>query len=154
MNVPRTEWFVASLGLAIGAVLLIGSRSIAPPLFDPVGSAAVPIACAIALIAMGLANLIDAVWKNKTDRYTQAIEGSGIRPATFGFVTITVGYIASMNFGLRFSYATVLFVVAAIPLIGARRNLVPVALVIALLLGFGSEWMFTKIFFVDLPGTR
>lgn len=59
-GIGRDAWFVAGLGIAVGAILLVGSRSIAPPLFDPVGSAALPRAGAVGLTALGLLILFQA----------------------------------------------------------------------------------------------
>ena len=161
--IGRDAWFVAILGLVIGAVLLIGSRSIAPPLFDPVGSAALPQASGIALIALGLLVLLQAWRGARRPAALDAVDEvsgddpareAGTRPATLGTLGLMGLYVAAMEWGMGFAAASVLFTSAAIPLVSTSWRLVPIAIGIALVLSFGSQWLFTQVFFVDLPGTR
>lgn len=138
--------FVAGLGLGIGAVLLIGAGSIAPPMFDPVGSAALPRACAVALIGLGLGTALQSALRGI------ASGGAGaIRPATIGLVGLMVAYVLAMELGLGFALATILFTAAAIPLVARSRRLLIFSVPIALVLGLGAQWLFTSVFFVDLP---
>ena len=147
-----TAVFTAALGIAIGSVLLIGAGDISPPMFDPVGSAALPRACGVVIIALGLGALAQS-WKNlgrpivsKTD---EAV--AQIRPATLGLTGLMVLYPLGMELGLGFALSTIAFVALSIPLIAARWRALPVALVVALALGLGSQWLFTNVFYVDLP---
>ncbi|MBD3625530.1 tripartite tricarboxylate transporter TctB family protein [Halovulum sp. GXIMD14794] len=138
--------FVAGLGLGIGAVLLIGAGSIAPPMFDPVGSAALPRACAVALIGLGLGTALQSALRGIPSG------GAGaIRPATIGLVGLMVAYVLAMELGLGFALATILFTAAAIPLVARSRRLLIFSVPIALVLGLGAQWLFTSVFFVDLP---
>lgn len=138
--------FVAGLGLGVGAVLLIGAGNIAPPMFDPVGSAALPRACAIALIGLGLGTALQS-----------ALRGGGAggnastRPATVGLVLLMIAYVLAMELGLGFALATILFTAAGIPLVARSRRLLIFSVPIALALGLGAQWLFTSVFFVDLP---
>ncbi len=138
--------FVAALGLAIGAVLLIGAGNIAPPMFDPVGSAALPRACAVALIGLGLGTALQSALRGG---------GSGgdarTRPATVGLVILMAAYVLAMELGLGFALATILFTAAAIPLVARSRRLLIFSVPTALALGLGAQWLFTSVFFVDLP---
>jgi putative tricarboxylic transport membrane protein len=145
----RASLVVAALGLAVGAVLWVGARNIAPPLFDPVGSAALPKVCAVALAGLGLGTLAQA-WLSRRPR--PAAEAPP-RPGTYGTMALMAGYLLAMQLGLGFLLSTILFTAIAIPLVGGRRRLALLAVPIALALGFGTLWLFTSVFFIDLPGT-
>lgn len=149
MNLDRSSLVVAAMGIGIAAILWIGARSIAPPLFDPVGSAALPRACAVALVGLGLGTLAQSL----LSRRPVPEAGATIRPATFGTAALMVAYLAAMQFGVSFLIATVFFVAVAVPLVGGARRLIPIGTVLALALGFASVWLFTSVFFIDLPGT-
>ncbi len=124
-------------------------------MFDPVGSAALPIACAITLFLLGAGVLVQTALRSKEVRKKNADEGSGsTRLATVALLALMIAYLLAMHQGIRFSMATAAFVALAIPLISQRLRVLPLAIPIALVLGFGSEWLFTSVFFVDLPGTR
>jgi len=141
--------FVAALGLGIGAVLLIGAGNIAPPMFDPVGSAALPRACAVALIGLGLGTALQSALRRGAPG---GAGGAGaIRPATTGLVLLMAAYVMAMELGLGFALATILFTAAAIPLVARSRRLLIFSVPIALVLGLGAQWLFTSVFFVDLP---
>lgn len=123
-------------------------------MFDPVGSAAVPIACAVTLFLLGVGVLVQA-WLQRDSLQLRENRGSGgTRVATFGLLALMIAYLLAMHLGVRFSLATTGFVALGIPLICQRLNVLLLAVPIAIILGFGSEWLFINIFFVDLPGTR
>lgn len=146
--------FVALLGALIGTVLLVGARDIAPPMFDPVGSAALPIACAVTLMLLGIGVLLQSLLQNARLQTADDGKSGTTRVASLGLLALMIVYLLAMHLGIRFSLATTGFVALAIPLICQRLRVLPLALFIAIILGFGSEWLFTSIFFVDLPGTR
>ena len=157
VGIGYDAWFVAGLGLVAGGVLLAGAGSIAPPIFDPLGSAAVPRAGAICLMIIGL--LVPVQQWARERRLPAAGDpartpAGATRVATLGMFSAMVSYLLAMGAGLGFAPATVIFTIVAIPLVAARWRLIPVAVAVALVLGFGSEWLFTRVFFVDLPGTH
>ncbi len=148
-RVDNAAWFACGFGLLVAAVLLVAARNIAPPIFDPVGSAALPRICAVALIGTGLGIVLEAWLRARRDLTPPATQA--MRPATFGTVALMAAYLAAMQFGLGFTLATVLFTAAAIPLVARSMRSIPLAIGTALLLGFGCNWLFTSVFFVDLP---
>lgn len=151
---PIASGFLALLSLSICLILLIGSRDIAPPMFDPVGSAALPIASALVLLLLGAACLLHDLLRRRFRLAAADRQTSGTRLATVGLLVLMLGYVLAMQLGLRFSIATAGFVTLAIPLICRRLQILPLALILALLLGFGAEWLFTHLFYIDLPGKQ
>lgn len=154
-NSHWSGWFIAGLGLVIGAVLLIGARSIAPPLFDPVGSAALPQACAVALVATGLGALAQSLLRARREGGgTPPPGGLAARPATAGTIALMGLYLAAMEFGAGFVMSTIFFISLTIPLVSRSLRVLPLGIAVALVFGFGAEWLFTSVFFVDLPSTQ
>lgn len=142
---------VLALGLTVGSGLLYGAQFIQPPIFDPVGSAALPQACAVALIALALGEFLAQFSKQHPDTGVSkdTVEGFDLITATVAILMIA--YIGLMQLGLGFEAATLSFVMAAIPVIGRSFRLLAIAVIIAALLAFGAAWLFSTIFFVDLP---
>ncbi len=147
----RSSLVVAALGLVTGAVLWVGARNIAPPLFDPVGSAALPRVCAVALVGLGLGTLAQG-WLSSRPR-AAGMDDTPPRAGTYGTMALMAGYLAAMQLGLGFLLSTILFTAIAIPLVGGKPRLALYAVPIALVMGFGTLWLFTSLFFIDLPGT-
>lgn len=139
---------------AIAGTLLYGARFIPPPFFDPVGSAALPRAVAwalIGLLAVQLSVRIAGQQPREPLRWGDIAMGRG---AVFTLLILSVYCAVMQARWLDFAPATALFLAVSITvLIGAWRML-PLAAVIGLVLGYGSQWMFTDVFFVDLPRAR
>nr|WP_306265558.1 tripartite tricarboxylate transporter TctB family protein [Pararhizobium sp. IMCC3301] len=150
LRVDNAAWFACGLGLVVAAVLLVAARNIAPPIFDPVGSAALPRACAVALIGTSIGILIEAALRTRRG-LTPPVAGR-IRPGTVGTFALMTAYLAAMQLGLGFTLSTILFTALAIPLVSHSLRSIPLAIGTALLMGFGGNWVFTSVFFVDLPG--
>lgn len=68
---------------------------------------------------------------------------------------LTVAYVFVLQLRLvPFAYLTSLFLFVAIgALTGPNWRLLPVAAIVALIMGFGCEYVFTQIFVVDLPAS-
>lgn len=123
-------------------------------MFDPVGSAALPIACAITLLLLGAGVLVQTRLQRDSGQQPEAATRGNTRLATIALLALMIAYLVAMHLGIRFSLATTGFVALAIPLICQRLSVLPLAIPIAFILGYGSEWLFTSVFFVDLPSTR
>jgi len=156
-RLDRSALFLALLGFGIGAVLLVGAAAIAPPMFDPVGSAALPRACAIVLIALGAAIAARALLSARTAHEGEAEATgtvAGFRPATLATAALMAAYLYAMHAGLGFVLPTVVFAALTVPLVARSLSMIPVGIAIALVLGFGAETVFTRVFFIDLPAMR
>ena len=139
---------------AIAGTLFYGARLIPPPFFDPVGSAAVPRGVAWALagllvVQIGL-RLAGAQPRAPLHRGDLAMG----RGAVFSML-ILAGYCAVMQARwLDFAPATALFLAVSITVLVGSWRMLPLAAVIGLAMGYGCQWLFTDVFFVDLPRAR
>jgi putative tricarboxylic transport membrane protein len=157
MNGSKTPY--ADIGLSVFlivvcAAVLWETRKIPPGTFEPLGSA--PIPQLVATIIMLLSLLVIANAWLSLKRPTEGSEGEALvlRPVDAGATfLLTLVYVLAMAFGLiGFAIATTLFLFVTIGLLARfRPKGLVLAAAIALLMGFGCEYVFTKIFFVDLP---
>lgn len=170
---------VGGLLIGLAALLWVGSRAIAAPFFDPLGSAALPRACALLIAALSTVMIGQALYRlrrpaaltlaSRTDpsatpvASAQAAAYAASTPGTAtwrrrpwlasGLVGLCVAYAAAMQWNLAgFRAATGSFVFAAILLLGGAkpRTLVMAALV-AGLLAAGGQFVFSRWFYIDLP---
>ena len=153
----RTPEARTDLALAAGLLLFSGllyyeAERLPPPFFDPLGSAAVPKLAALVLTILAallvLGHLRRAAGPGQAGR-----EPGGARLVALGAVLIPIAYVAIMQARvLGFREATVLFVFALGALLGRRERRRLVALAgLALLIGIGFDYLFTQVFYIDLP---
>ena len=150
---PRFDIGVALVLIAVSALVWWESRKIAPPFFDPLGSAALPRAAAglITLLAllvfaravMGLRHGVGGVTADYRPRPDLAI----------GIVILAMLYIGAMDFGwLAFPWATMGFVFLSGAILGGfDRRIMAISAVIAITLGGGCAYLFRYVFYIDLP---
>lgn len=148
----------AAVAIAIGGLVLAGTRDIPPALYDPLGSAALPCAAAglVILLALtmavrSLSRLRAATTGRPAHAETAAAPERNLLAA--GFVGATIAYAAAMQAGwLGYREATLaFFVVAGLMLARGRRRLVVPILVTALAISVGGYQLFTQLFYVALP---
>lgn len=150
---------VAVLLVAVAALVLAGTRDIAPALYDPLGSAAMPRAAAGLVVVLALAMLWRAVARLRAESGLRAGGGRPPEPVAgrnglaAAFLASTVAYAGVMQAGwLGYRDATLLFfVVTGLTLARGRRHLVLPILVIAAVIGVGGHYLFTRLFYVALP---
>lgn len=157
MNPSKTP--LADIGFSIfvivlGATVLWEARTLPPGTFEPLGSAPIPQAICWMIIALSLLVMGNAWRSLRLPQPPRDGEVLVLRPmdaaVTFG---LTVAYVLSMAFGLiAFVYATVLFLFITVAVLTrfAPKGLA-IGAAIALVMGFGCEYAFTKVFYVDLP---
>ncbi|MGI6850933.1 tripartite tricarboxylate transporter TctB family protein [Mesorhizobium sp. 1B3] len=151
--------FCAAL-LAGGAVVLGELAKVPPAPFDPLGSAAVPSALAwiiIALAALVMARALVRLVKDMRGGASargDAPEMSlrhGVQTAIITALT-TVYVFAITSQSVPFSVSTaVLVAVGTLVLAENRWHRLPLIGAIALATGAGSEWLFTRVFYLPLP---
>ncbi len=152
---PSADFILAAVCLVYAAVLYIGAQYIPPPFFDILGSAAVPIGCAVIIAILSLV-LVFRSW-NALEKDPVAGDGAGgfrkRNDLAAGIVLLSAGYAGVMDFGwLGFDWATALFVFLATALLGGpKKTVLIVGFLLASILGFGGYYLFTEIFFIDLP---
>ncbi len=137
---------------ALGGLTLWAATQITGAAFDPLGSQAVPYALGSLLL---LLMVVDAGVKKQTQTESEepADWMSMIRMAAV--LGLSVLYCAGVFIlAIPFSIATLVFIPLASyvlsPSYDRRANMM--RLVIGAVIGCGGEFLFTKVFFVDIPG--
>lgn len=174
----RLEWFITMLIGIVGVIGCWSALQIGGFAFDPLGSRAVPLGVSVLMIGLCVVQagkwlLIRApvasatgapVDVEKTDLNEDGLTKDGESEddifeaqqllAPLGMLALCLGFIW-LVFLERFplSLVTIAFVVVAAQLLPMpnRRRCTLIALMLGVVLGFGAEWLFTQVFFVDLP---
>jgi hypothetical protein len=150
----RVEIGVCALIIAICAAILWETRDIPPGAFEPLGSAPVPQVTAGIVIFLCLLVIGQGLRREHADRME---DSSGIRPRWLD-ATAVLGmsalYVAALHLRLTtFAIMTTIFLTLAIGLLlRFRLRDMPIVLLVAAVTGFGCQYVFTRIFIVDLPG--
>jgi hypothetical protein len=151
---PRTDIAFAAFLVAVCAATLWETRDIPPGTFEPLGSAPVPQAVAGLILVLSLIVMVRA-WR-------QLRAGAGGTPpdaeprwADVAVVAaFTIAYALALHLRLgRFDVLTAVFLFVTIGLlVRFRRHALPFIALVAAVFGFGCQFVFTRIFVVDLPG--
>lgn len=148
----RWEIGVAAAFIAGCLAVLWETRDIPPGTFEPLGSAPVPQAVALLIIALCLAVIVTAM---RRPAMAEDEPGYDPRPLdAFVVCAFTIVYVAVMQARLLdFAPLTALFLFATIAFL-TRLNLrsLPTAALVAVVTGWGCQYVFTRVFVVDLPG--
>ena len=158
---PRLDISIATFLIAVCLAVLWESRRIPPGVFEPLGSAPVPQATAIILIALCLVVLVRAAVRlspGHRDVRPEEIEQEFPPPpenprAVLITGIMTVAYVIILMSELAsFALITTIFLFALISTLARfeRRALIAAA-IIAVSMGYGCQYVFTEIFVVDLP---
>jgi len=147
---PRIEIGVALMIIVMAALALFETRDIPPGSFEPLGSAPVPQATAGLIIILALGLVLRACLDR---RPVAAGPGSGLIDAA-AVLAFTLLYVTAMHYRLTtFAIMTVLYLVLTIGfLVRFERRRLPLIAAIAVVVGFGCQYIFTRVFVVDLPG--
>lgn len=150
---PLTDLAFSALVIAICSAVLWESRRLPPGSFEPLGSAPVPQVAAALIIFLSLIVLIKTWWE--LHRPADDVETIALRWGDACFIsTLTVLYILVLDYrAIRFDILTAIYLFLAIGLL-ARFHLrsLPAIAVVAGITGFATQFLFTKVFVVDLPG--
>ena len=147
---PRVEIGVALMLILIASLALFGTKDIPPGRFEPLGSAPVPQAVAGLILLLAIWIIVRACIDRRpiatpsADRYLDAAV----------VVAFTLLFVAAMHYRLTtFAILTTLYLVATIGfLIRFDRRRLLYVVGIAAVVGFGFQYLFTRVFVVDLPG--
>ncbi|MBW1698418.1 MAG: tripartite tricarboxylate transporter TctB family protein [Deltaproteobacteria bacterium] len=162
MNLSRIKNDIGLSLFLIGicVVMIWDSWDIPPGSFEPLGAGPVPRMIAYTVIAICLVIMLRAVlqWKRlKTSPGSKVSETTlPYRPRpkdaviVLGLTTLYVGLMASRLVGFATITAVFLFITISL-LMNFNRKSMLIAAVIALIMGFGCQYLFTKVFVVDLP---
>lgn len=146
----RLDIAIALVLIAICAVFLWESSDLPPGTFEPLGSAPVPQATALVIVLLCLVVIVQATLRPASEpgagdeRYVDAAV----------LVILTVVYVALIHLRVAtFAVLTSIYLVVTIGwLVRFERRLLPAVGITALAVGFGCQYIFTRIFVVDLPG--
>lgn len=152
---PRTDIGLGLLLVVVCGAVLWETRKIPPGTFEPLGSAPVPQATAgliilLALVVMGRAWL--ALSRGTAARRAPDPE---LRPRDAASVVgLTLLYILAMHYRLfDFAIVSSIFLFLTIGfLVRFRMRLLPFVVLVAVVTGYGCQYVFTRVFVVDLPG--
>lgn len=150
---PRLE-IVVCLGIVVTCGFVLAEAAGIPPgYFEPLGSAPVPRATAWSVIALCALVIVRALPRLRAPRTealsvrVHALDAALVLLATLAYVWALQERVTT------FAIMTTVYLVLTIGLLARfhRRLWLAIALT-ALIAGFGSQYVFTRIFVVDLPG--
>lgn len=150
---PRIDIALAAVLIALSGFVWWESRKIAPPFFDPLGSAALPRVVATLIAGMALVVLARAAIALRQGVRATAPDYRRRADLAVGIVVLAVFYIGVMDAGvLGFPWATMAFIfVSGAVLGGFDRRIMAVSAVLAIVLGAGGAYLFRYVFYIDLP---
>ena len=153
---PRTDIGLALFLIVVCGAVLWEARSIPAGVFEPLGSAPVPQATAGLIVLLALVVMGRALRALRQDaRARPAGDDLALRPLdAAAVIAFTALYVLAMALRLfDFAILTALFLLVSIGVLTRfERRLLPLIVVLALVTGFGCQYVFTRIFVVDLPG--
>lgn len=154
---PRTDLILSLVLIVVGIGVLFEVRRIPAPVFESFGAHPIPIAVAIALIA--LASLLGILSWRRLVR--EAADGASRGPRfslvpKMGTVVVLAALVTEAGlisvFGLPYIAAAWALAISVSLLLGGtgRRNAV-VSVLLGGVLASGTYALFTEVFFLDLP---
>lgn len=151
----RADSILAIVLTGFSVMVIVEANRLPPPFFDPLGSAAVPRTVASGLILLAVCLVLRCLTRPLRGRpVSDAAEETGGSPGSaFGAAALPIAYVGLMQAGiLGFAPASALFVMLLGGMLARwRRFALVVLLPIALIAGFGLEWLLTEFFYIDLP---
>ena len=137
--------------IVIGAAVFWESLSMPPAFYDPIGPAAFPRALSLTIGLLSIMLIIGA-YRSPSGESIQTSH----RPRhdlAVGSAILTGIYILLLTIGqFSFAVSTTVYLVSFMMLLGPfdRRRLRN-AILTALMMGFGGGYIFTHVFYIDLP---
>lgn len=152
---PKYDIGVALFLIVVSAAVLREAAGLPPGHFEPLGAAPIPRALAWCVIVLSGLVMVQAVLRmRRGDTGTPQEDAYVPRPLdAVAVLALTIGYVIVLSNALvNFAIATILFLVIAIPLLYRFRWIAfPLSLGIGVVMGFGLQYLFTRVFVVDLP---
>ena len=154
---PITEILACSFIALVCVVFFVQAWSLPPGTFEPLGSGPIPMAtaaivfiCCLVIIVSRVRVLSQGVWLENQFR-KEFMSRSPYGPlVTMG---LTVVYVTALDLKIAsFGVITCVFLTILIAALEKfqKKALLP-ALIVAVVVAFGVEYMFTNVFVVDLP---
>jgi hypothetical protein len=149
----RFDIGVALVLIVIAAIAIWEAADLPPGTFEPLGSARVPQMTAGLIILLSLWVIVRAMLRQDGVGDTEPFGTARWRDAAI-VAGLTVLYVAALHFRITtFAIVTMVFLTATIFVL-VRFNVakLPIILLVAAIAGFGCQYLFTRVFVVDLPG--
>ena len=149
----RFDIGVALMMIVIAAVAIWQAADLPPGSFEPLGSARVPQMTAGLIILLSLWVILRAMQRTASADEVEPAGATRWRDAAIVAV-LTVVYVAALHFRVTtFAIVTMVFLTATIfALTRFDAAKLPIILLVAAVTGFGCQYLFTRVFVVDLPG--
>jgi len=148
----RAEVTMGVVAIAIAAAFLFDGRALVPGVLEPIGPGTIPKATCWVVIALSIAMVMRSLAGRRGGQPDATVAGERWVDVAVVIAT-TCAYVAVLGFGLvRYSVVTALFLAGTIVWLAEnrRRAVVPAAIV-ALVLGFGLDYLFRHVLITDLP---
>jgi len=152
---PRSEIALAVGLIVFSSIIYWSAQSLPEPEYEPLGSAAIPQGLAVIMSLLSLIMIVRAVPRLKSFRSTEDTNAEVIpRPLiAVSIFIISVLFVAVLDFGiLPFLPAGIIYL-SLIGYIMTHRDLksLPWVVGFSIVLTVVSFYIFTKIFYIDLP---
>ena len=151
---PRTDIGVCLFLVVVCCGVLVEAAKLPPGSFEPLGSAPLPQVTAgliILLCLLVIAKAAHTLWRGEAIAAEAAYLPRRLDAAViFGLTLIYVALMALRVAGFALITAIFLFVAIAFLTRFAPRSL-PIAGLVGVVMGWGCQYVFTRIFVVDLP---
>lgn len=154
-SAPHADLWFGTFLIAVCAATLWETRGIPPGTFEPLGSAPVPQAVAVSIIVLTLAVMVRAWLSARAGRRGGVPSAAAPRLADAALVSaLTIVYALALHFRLgRFDVLSSVYLFLTIGLlVRFERKSLPIVAAVSLIVGFGCQYVFTRVFVVDLPG--
>lgn len=151
---PTSDLLLGALLAVFGAVMLTGTYSIQPPVFESFGAAPVPRASA--LILMGLAAILlasAAIRLRRSPGAAAFILGASAWRRTLAVLAVLILHSVAIGpFGIGFVVATIPMLIAMFVILGGRApRFLALATGLAITVTIALYLVFTRLFQIDLP---
>ena len=151
---PVVNLWLGAFLIAVCAASLWETRDIPPGTFEPLGSAPVPQAVALVVIVLVLVVMVRAWLQLRSGAPRPADDVKPRWGDAAAVAGLTVLYVLALHLRLgRFDVLSAIYLFITIALlVRFRRGSLPIIAGISALTGFGCQYVFTRVFVVDLPG--
>jgi len=155
----RNETALAVFCILLSGLFIYEGLKLKPGVFEPIGPGAVPVGVACVTLVLSVVVLIARFWKPLRRTITSAVDDvtlQGVQPENWRLMSwvggLTLLYVAILHAGLvRYGPATVGYLlVCFLGISGNVRRALPWALALALLTGFGLDYVFRHLLVADL----
>ncbi len=154
-RVRKFEIWASILIIAVCAVVIYETLDLPPGSFEPLGSAPVPQATAGIIIILSIVVIVNAFRPRRADISEDTDDVPDEPVSAFLLCAATLLYVLTLHFRLLgFGTLTAIYLFALISALERfQLKSTIIAAVIAVIGGYGIQYLFTQVFVVDLPAS-